>query len=69
MCANIKYHICYQLYLRHPYEDELLAVVGAESFFGLFLMSTLTWMTQKELEREMKNKGDEFCWKKNMEIL
>ena len=26
-------------------------------------MSRLTWITEKELEREIKNKGDEFCWK------
>ena len=26
-------------------------------------MSTLTWITEKELEREIENKGDEFCWK------
>ena len=30
-----------------------------------------TWRgwTDKELEREIKNKGDEFCWKNNMKIL
>ena len=27
-------------------------------------MSTLTWITEKELEREIKNKGDQFRWKK-----
>ena len=32
-------------------------------------MSTLTCMTEKEPEREIKNKGDEFCWKKTMKIL
>ena len=32
-------------------------------------MSTLTWITEKDLEREIKNKGDEFCWKNNMKIL
>ena len=26
----------------------------------VFLMSTLTWITEKELERVIKNKGDEF---------
>ena len=30
-------------------------------------MSTLTWITEKELEGEMKNKGDEFFWEKNHE--
>ena len=25
-------------------------------------MSTLTWITKKELEREIKNKGDQFRW-------
>ena len=39
-----------QLYT-HPYEDDLTALKS-------ILMSTLTWMTEKELEREMKNKGD-----------
>ena len=29
-------------------------------------MSRLTWITEKELEREIKNKGDEFRWKENM---
>ena len=39
-----------------------------ESFSTLFLMSTFTWITGKELERVIKNKGDEFRWKKNMRI-
>ena len=33
-----------------------------EAFF------TLTWITGKELEREIKIKGDEFCWKSNTRI-
>ena len=68
MYANIKCHICYQHYLRHPYEDEL-AVIEAESFSHQILMSKLTCMTEKEPGREIKNKGDEFCWKKTMKIL
>ena len=32
-------------------------------------MSTLTWITGKELEREMNNNGDQFRWKKNMKIM
>ena len=39
-----------------------------ESFSTLFLMFTLTWITEKELERVIKNKRDEFCRKKNMKI-
>ena len=31
-------------------------------------MFTLTWITEKELERFAENKGEEFRWKKNMEI-
>ena len=31
-------------------------------------MFTLTWITEKELERVIENKGDEFRGKKNMEI-
>ena len=31
-------------------------------------MFTLTWTTEKELERVIENKGDEFRRKKNMEI-
>ena len=31
-------------------------------------MFTVTWITQKELERVIDNKGDEFRRKKNMEI-
>ena len=38
------------------------------SFSTLFLMFTLTWITEKELERVIENKGDEFRWKKNMKI-
>ena len=30
-------------------------------------MFTLTWITEKELERVIENKGDEFRGKKNME--
>ena len=32
-------------------------------------MSTLTWITEKELEQEIKNKGDQFRRKNNMKIL
>ena len=38
-------------------------------FFDLISMSTLTWITEKELEREIKAKGDQFRWKKNRKIL
>ena len=31
-------------------------------------MFTLTWITEKELERVTEHKGDEFHRKKNMEI-
>ena len=31
-------------------------------------MFTLTWITEKQLERVTENKGDEFRRKKNMEI-
>ena len=31
-------------------------------------MFTLTWITEKELERVIENKGDEFRRKKSMEI-
>ena len=31
-------------------------------------MFTLTWKTEKELERVIENKGDEFRRKKNMRI-
>ena len=37
-------------------------------FSALFFMFTLTWTTEKELERITENKGDEFRRKKNMEI-
>ena len=38
------------------------------SFSALFFMFTLTWMTEKDLERVNEKKGDEFRRKKNMEI-
>ena len=38
------------------------------SFSTLFLMFTLTWITEKELERVIENKREEFCRKKNMKI-
>ena len=38
------------------------------SFSALFFMFTLTWITEKLLERVIENKGDEFRRKKNMEI-
>ena len=34
--------------------------------FNFILMSTLTWITEKELEREIKNKGDQYRRKNNM---
>ena len=36
--------------------------------FDFILMSTLTWITEKELELEIRNKGDQFCWKINVKI-
>ena len=33
-------------------------------FFGVFFMLTLTWITEKELELVIENKGDEFRRKK-----
>ena len=38
------------------------------SFSTLFLMFTPTWITEKELERVIENKRDEFCGNKNMKI-
>ena len=38
------------------------------SFSTLFFMFTLTWITEKELERVIENKRNEFCRKKNMKI-
>ena len=38
------------------------------SFSTLFVMFTLTWITEKELERVIENKRNEFCRKKNMKI-
>ena len=37
------------------------------SFSALFFMFTLTWITEKELERVIENKGNQFRKKKNME--
>ena len=36
--------------------------------FDLISMSTLTWTTEKELEREIKTKGYQFRWQKNIKI-
>ena len=36
------------------------------SFSALFFMFTLTWTTEKELERVIENKGDEFRREKNI---
>ena len=30
---------------------------------------SLTWITGKELEREIYNNGDQFRWKKNVKII
>ena len=37
-------------------------------FSALFFMFTRTWIRDKELERVIENKGDEFRRKKHMEI-
>ena len=34
------------------------------SFSALFFMFTLTWLTEKELERVIESKGDEFAGRK-----
>ena len=38
------------------------------SFSALFFMFTRTWITEKEPEQVIENKGEEFRSKKNMEI-
>ena len=38
------------------------------SFSTLFLMFTLTLITEKEQERVIENKRDEFCSKKKMKV-
>ena len=38
------------------------------SFSTLFLMFTLMWITEKELQRVIENKRDKFCRKENMKI-
>ena len=38
------------------------------SFSALFFMFTQMWITEKDLERVIENKRDEFRRKKNMEI-
>ena len=38
------------------------------SFSALFFLLIITWITEKELERVIENKGDKFRRKKNMEI-
>ena len=37
-------------------------------FFDVISMFTFTWITEKELERVIENKGEKFRWKKNMKI-
>ena len=37
-------------------------------YLTLFFIFTLKWITKKELERVIENKGDEFRRKKNMKI-
>ena len=37
-------------------------------FRRYFLMFTLAWITEKELEQVIENKRDKFCRKKNMKI-
>ena len=37
--------------------------------FDLILMSALTCITEKELELEIRNKGDQFCWKNKVKML
>ena len=50
------------------FRDEKYNINKADSFFRLILMFTLTWITEKELQREIKNKGDQFHLKNDMKI-
>ena len=38
------------------------------SFSALFIMFTLMWITEKQLEQVIENKGDVFRREKNMDI-
>ena len=43
-------------------EENLVSVLS----ILLILMSILTWITGKELERELNSNGDQFPWKKKV---
>ena len=32
-------------------------------------MAALTWITGKELERDINNNGDQFRWKKSIKVI
>ena len=68
------------LHFKHPtrfsgkshgyvFREEKTNIKKMSLSFHLSLMSTLTWITGKELEREINNNGDQFRWKKNMKII
>ena len=50
------------------FRDKKHNINKANSFFRLILMFTLTWITERELQPEIKNKGDQFHWKHDMKI-
>ena len=50
------------------FRDKKYNINKADSFFRLILMFTLTWITEREQQREIKNKGDQFHWKNDMKI-
>ena len=53
---------------RHPDLEMEKNINKTDSYFQLNFISPVTWITEKELERQIKNKGDKFRWKKYMNI-
>ena len=59
------------LHFKHPHVSAVNRIPTKTTkpslSFDQILMSALTWITEKDLEREIKNKGDQFRRKKKHE--
>ena len=51
------------------FKDKKITTIKPILSFDLTLISTLTCITDKEPQREIKNKGHQFRWKNNVKIL
>ena len=68
--STLNNKIWLSMHPRNSGSDKIVCTTYVYRTYIHHTSTPLTWITEKELEREIKkNNGDQFRWKKNMKIL